>query len=193
MADKGNRKTESKKDNKIKQLQTIQHTFEPIYDSNSKILILGTFPSVKSREGEFYYHHPQNRFWKVLSALTNEPRPVTIHDKKNMLLRNQIAIWDVIYQCDIYGSSDSSIKNVIPNDINLILKNCSINKIIANGDKAYQLYNKYCMPVTNRSCVKLPSTSPANATWSLERLIQAWKEEIIDNDLEETLNVLNKE
>ena len=157
-----------------KRLQTIQHTFEPIYDSNSKILILGTFPSVKSREGEFYYHHPQNRFWRLISALTKEPVPKTITDKKTMLLKHHIAIWDVIYQCDIYGSSDSSIKNVIPNDINQILKNCSIEQIIANGDKAYQLYNKYCLPITQRECIKMPSTSPANAAWSLERLIENW-------------------
>ena len=168
-----------KEKKQVKKLQTIQHTFEPIYNLDSKILILGTFPSVKSREGEFYYHHPQNRFWKVISALAGESLPETIDDKKQMLLRNQIAIWDVVHQCDIYGSSDSSIKNVIPNDINLILKSCSIDIIIANGDKAYQLYNKYCLPLTNRVCIKLPSTSPANAAWSLERLIQVWKEAII--------------
>lgn len=164
---------------KEKELKTITHTFEPVFDSNSNILILGTFPSVKSREGEFYYHHPQNRFWRLLSALTGESLPQTIDDKKSMLLKHQIAIWDVIYQCDIYGSSDSSIKNVIPNNINQILSHCSIKQIIANGDKAYQLYNKYCLPVTNRECIKMPSTSPANAAWSLERLIKAWGEVIV--------------
>ncbi len=157
-----------------KELQTITHTFEPIFNENSKILILGTFPSVKSREGEFYYHHKQNRFWKLISHLTQEPLPETIEDKKKMLLKHQIAIWDVIYQCDIYGSSDSSIKNVIPNDINIILKECNIETIVANGEKAFQLYNKYCLPNTGKACVKMPSTSPANATWSLERLIEAW-------------------
>ena len=167
-------KTTIKAEQKEKQLQTIQHTFEPIYDKESKILILGTFPSVKSREGEFYYHHPQNRFWKLISSLTKEPLPETIADKKAMVLKHHIAIWDVIYQCDIYGSSDSSIKNVIPNDINQILENCSIEYIIANGDKAYQLYNKYCLPTTHRECIKMPSTSPANAVWTLERLIESW-------------------
>lgn len=172
-------KNTSKKEAVKKELQTIKHTFEPIYDEHSEILILGTFPSVKSREGEFYYHHPQNRFWRLLSSLTDEKKlPETIEDKKSMLLRHHIAIWDVIYQCDIYGSSDSSIKNVIPNDINLILQNCSIKQIIANGDKAYQLYNKYCLPATDRECIKLPSTSPANAAWSLERLIAVWREVI---------------
>ena len=157
-----------------KELKTMIHTFEPIFDENSKILILGTFPSVKSREGEFYYHHKQNRFWKVISSLTKEELPETIEDKKNMLLKHQIALWDVIHQCDIYGSSDSSIKNVIPNDINLILKDCNIETIIANGEKAFQLYNKYCLPNTERECIKMPSTSPANAIWTLERLIGAW-------------------
>ncbi len=157
-----------------KELQTITHTFEPIFNEHSKILILGTFPSVKSREGEFYYHHKQNRFWKLISYLTSELLPETIEDKKKMLLKHQIAIWDVIYQCDIYGSSDSSIKNVIPNDINIILKKCDIEIILANGDKAFQLYNKYCLPNTGKECIKMPSTSPANAAWSLERLIEAW-------------------
>ncbi len=167
--DKTNLKSKTKKE-----LQTITHTFEPIFNENSKILILGTFPSVKSREGEFYYHHPQNRFWKLLSALTKETLPETIEAKKVMLLKHHIAIWDVIYQCDIYGSSDSSIKNVIPNDINIILDKCNIKQIIANGDKAFQLYNKYCLPITHRDCVKMPSTSPANAAWSLEQLIEVW-------------------
>lgn len=161
-----------------KELQTIKHTFEPIFHNDSRILILGSFPSVKSREGEFYYHHPQNRFWKVISALTEEKLPQTIEDKKIMLLKHRIAIWDVIYQCDIYGSSDSSIKNVIPNNINQILNQCPIEQIFANGDKAYQLYKKYCLPATKRECIKLPSTSPANAAWSFEKLLAVWKENI---------------
>lgn len=158
--------------------QHVEHSFEPVFDENSEILILGSFPSVKSREGQFYYHHPQNRFWKILSKLTGEELPVTIEEKKAMLLKHHIAIWDVIASCDIIGSSDSSIKNVIPADINYILERSSIQKIYVNGGTAYKLYKKYCQPNTNREAVKLPSTSPANAAWSLERLFHDWKKEI---------------
>lgn len=156
----------------------VTHTFSPIYDRNSKILILGTFPSVKSREGDFYYHHPQNRFWKILSRIFGVDVPQTIEDKKEMLLKNQTAIWDVIASCEITGSSDSSIKNVIPADIERVLKNSSIEKIYANGNKAYELYMKYCFPDTGREIIKLPSTSPANAAFSLDKLIEIWKKEI---------------
>ena len=151
-----------------------KHPFPPLYDKSSKVLILGSFPSVKSREQMFFYGHPQNRFWKVLAGVLEQPVPETIEQKKEFLLQNHIAVWDVIASCTIEGSSDSSIKNVIPNDINQILEHCSIEQIIANGDKAYQLYNKYCLPMTQRACVKMPSTSPANAAWSLERLIENW-------------------
>lgn len=149
------------------------HTFEPIYNQNSKILILGTFPSVKSREGNFYYNHPQNRFWRVLADLTGSVLPVTIEEKKEMLLLNNIAIWDVIYSCEIEGSSDSSIKNVVPNDILGLLNKSNIKKIYANGNKAYELYCKYFSNI-EMSIVKLPSTSPANARYTLEKLIDSW-------------------
>ncbi|MBC3888962.1 DNA-deoxyinosine glycosylase [Acetobacterium paludosum] len=156
----------------------MKHTFEPVYNGKSRILILGTFPSVKSREASFYYQHPQNRFWKVVSALVGVPTPETIEDQKTMLLRNNIAVWDVIYSCDINGSSDSSIKNVIPNDIVKLLHEITIETIYANGGKAYELYNRYCYESTNKKIIKLPSTSPANARYSLERLIECWKNEI---------------
>jgi TDG/mug DNA glycosylase family protein len=145
-----------------------------VYNKESRILILGSFPSVKSREGAFFYHHPQNRFWKVISALCRETLPTTIEEKKWLLLRNKIALWDVIESCEIVGSSDSSIRNVVPNDISIILKTAEIQKIIANGGTAYRLYMKYIYPETNREIIKLPSTSPANATFSLERLLEEW-------------------
>jgi len=154
------------------------HTFGPVYNEKSRILILGSFPSVKSREASFYYQHPQNRFWKVISAIIDVPTPETIEEEKAMLLRNTIAVWDVIYSCDINGSSDSSIKNVVPNDIAKVLNQTGVETVYANGGKAYELYNRYCYKSTNKKIIKLPSTSPANARYSLERLIECWKIEI---------------
>lgn len=151
------------------------HPVPPVYNSESNILILGTFPSVKSREGEFFYHHPQNRFWKVISAIYNDKLPETIGDKKKLLLRHNIALWDVIQSCEIEGSADSTIKNVIPNDISPILSEADIHSIYANGNTAYMLYKKYLFDKTGRDIIKLPSTSPANASFSLQRLIDAWK------------------
>jgi len=156
----------------------IMHTFEPIYNEQSKILILGSFPSVKSRENQFYYGHPQNRFWKVLAYLLDENVPQTVEEKKKMLLENGIAIWDVIESCTIQGSSDTSIRDVVVNDFSKILKESSIEKIYVNGAKAYELYHKYAEKKTEIKAMKLPSTSPANAAWSLEKLCKAWKEEI---------------
>lgn len=152
----------------------IVHSFEPVYDKASEILILGTLPSVKSRENNFYYGHKQNRFWKVLAALLKEPLPDTIEEKKAMLLAHRIALWDVIQSCDIKGSSDSSIKNVQPTDIGMILEKTNVTQIYANGNKAGQLYQRYQYPVTGRKATVLPSTSPANAAWSLKRLCEAW-------------------
>lgn len=159
----------------------VKHTFSPVFDANSKVLILGTFPSVKSREGEFYYHHPRNRFWKVIAGITNRTVPNTIEEKKILLLNNNIAIWDVIDSCDIEGSSDSSIRNVIPSDLSKVLNHTNIKRIFANGDKAYRLYMKYCFENTGLMIHKLPSTSPANAAYRLEQLIEEWS--IITRDL----------
>ncbi|MEI3571732.1 MAG: DNA-deoxyinosine glycosylase [Roseburia faecis] len=153
----------------------IVHSFEPVYDRASEILILGTLPSVKSRENNFYYGHKQNRFWKVLATLLKEPVPDTIEEKKAMLLARRIALWDVIQSCDIKGSSDSSIKNVQPTDIGMILEKTNITRIYANGNKAGQLYKRYQFPVTGIEAMVLPSTSPANAAWSLDRLCEAWR------------------
>ena len=153
------------------------HEFAPVYDEHSRILILGTFPSVKSREQHFYYGHPQNRFWKVLASLTQWPQiPQTIEEKKQMLLQNGIAIWDVIQSCDIAGSSDSSIKNVVPSNIGSILQDSRIERIYANGNMAKKLYEKYILPETGVPIIGLPSTSPANAAYSLERLKESWQQ-----------------
>ena len=160
----------------MQQFTNISHTFEPIYNKDSKILILGSFPSVKSRENNFYYGHPQNRFWKVIAGIIGEKEPVTIEEKKKLLLDNHIAVWDVIASCSIQGSSDSSIKDVVVNDFTDIMENSSIHTIYVNGNKAYELYHKYAEGNTGIKAVKLPSTSPANAAWSVERLCEEWKQ-----------------
>ena len=154
----------------------VHHTFEPVYDENSRILILGSFPSVKSRENNFYYGHPQNRFWKLMARLLDEPIPETIEEKKALLSAHGIALWDVVAVCDIKGSSDHTIRNVIPADINRVLRAANIEQILANGDTAWQLYRKYCREQTGRDAVKCPSTSPANAIFTLDRLADAWGE-----------------
>ena len=152
----------------------VVHPIEPVYDKDSKILILGSFPSVKSREEGFFYGHKQNRFWKVISAVFNEEEPKSIKEKKALLLRNHIALWDVIKSCDIIGSSDSSISNVIPNDLSVILDTADIGAIYVNGKTALKYYEKYTEPIIKRPATCLPSTSPANAAWNLDRLTEAW-------------------
>lgn len=160
----------------MQEYQNVEHTFEPIYDKDSKILILGSFPSVKSREMQFYYGHPQNRFWKVLAFVLNTDVPNTIEEKKQFLLSNHIAVWDVIASCRIVGSSDSTIKDVVANDFTGILQNSKIERIFVNGTKAYDLYCKYAESKTGVKAIKLPSTSPANASWSFEKLCRTWSE-----------------
>lgn len=149
----------------------VYHDLEPFYNKDSETLILGSIPSVKSRELNFYYAHPNNRFWKILAKIYNEQNINTIKDKKEFLTRNKIALWDVISSCEIKGSSDNSIKNVIPNDINLIIKNSRVKKIFTTGNKAYELYNKYCFKDTNIKAIKLPSTSPANCKKDIETIL----------------------
>lgn len=153
----------------------IVHPIEPVFDKNSKILILGSFPSVRSREEGFFYGHKQNRFWKVVSAVFEEEVPKTIPQKKAFLLRNHIALWDVIHSCDITGSSDSSIKNVVVNDLSIILEHSGIRKIFVNGKTAEKYYIKYSEKDTHIKAICLPSTSPANAAFSVDRLTEAWK------------------
>ncbi len=151
------------------------HNIPPLYDKDSEILILGSFPSQKSREAQFFYGHPQNRFWHVLAAVLGCKVPETIEEKRQMLLCHHIALWDVIASCEIVGSSDSSIKNAVPNDISLVLKQSNVKRIFVNGKTAQKYYNKYILPVVGISAASLPSTSPANAAFSLEKLIENWK------------------
>ena len=153
----------------------IKHPFPPLYDKDSKILVLGSFPSVKSREQLFFYGYPQNRFWKVTAAVFGDDVPKSIEDKKAFLHKNHIALWDVIASCEIKGSADSTIKNVVPNDLDAIIKNSKVKRIFVNGKTAEKYYNKYTKDKLGRAAVCLPSTSPANAAWSIERLVDAWR------------------
>ncbi|MGB4661603.1 MAG: DNA-deoxyinosine glycosylase [Mobilitalea sp.] len=155
-------------------MDRVIHPFPPVYNEKSKILILGSFPSVKSREAEFYYHNPQNRFWTVISAVYKEPIPITIEEKKEMLLRNGVAVWDVVKSCEISGSADNTIRNVVPNDLEEILSIANIKRIVANGSTSYQLYKKYIFPKLGRDIIKLPSTSPANAVCNIDALLEDW-------------------
>ncbi|MCM1180452.1 MAG: DNA-deoxyinosine glycosylase [Clostridium sp.] len=154
--------------------QRVVQPFEPVYNKNSKVLILGSFPSVKSRELGFYYGHKQNRFWKVLAAILHVAEPVTVGEKKDMLLQHGIAVYDVIESCDIKGSSDSSIKNVVPADIAKIVAESDIRVIVTNGATAGRLFQKYQSHDYQGTVLNMPSTSPANAAFSLEKLIEIW-------------------
>ena len=153
----------------------IKRNFGPVYDRNSKILILGSFPSVKSREAAFFYGHPRNRFWPLLGRVLGCDVPPDTEGRRAMLLEHGIALWDVIEECDIMGSSDSSIRSVVPVDIMKILSLADIREIYCNGNTSFSLFMKYLYPVCGRTAVKLPSTSPANAAWSFERLFDEWK------------------
>lgn len=174
MSSKNDKKRERDK------LQLISHPIPPLYNADSQILILGSFPSVKSRETAFFYGHPQNRFWKLLSLLLAAPFPETVQERREFLLSHRIAVWDVIASCEIHGSSDASIRNVVPNDLREILDTAQIGQIYVNGQTAGKLYKKYQEKPLVESygsparAVILPSTSPANAAWNMERLRQAW-------------------
>ena len=155
-------------------LETIVHDIPPLYDAESRVLLLGSLPSPKSREAHFFYGHPRNRFWPVLAAVLGEETPETISEKQAMCRRHHIALWDAIASCEITGSSDSSIREAVPTDLTPILKTAPIRQIFCNGATSYQLYCRHQQKLTGREAVKLPSTSPANAAWSIERLTQAW-------------------
>lgn len=155
------------------------HSIPPLYNESSEVLILGSFPSVKSREQGFFYGHPQNRFWRVIAAVLGEPVPITVKEKADMILRNNLALWDVIGSCEITGSSDSSIRNAVPNDIERLLRESKIKRIYVNGRTAEKYYIRYIEPILEIKAVCLPSASPANAAWSLERLIGEWKQIIL--------------
>lgn len=157
----------------------VTHPFEPIYDKNSKILILGSFPSVKSREDDFYYAHPQNRFWKVLQKIYNNSEKLeTKEQKTKFLLSNGIAIWDSIKKCDIENSADSTIKNAVPNDIKSILENSKIEKILCNGGTSYDVFKKYYKDKLDIKVDVLPSSSPANARYDVDKLAKVWSDKI---------------
>ncbi len=151
------------------------HTIEPLFCRTSHTLILGSFPSVKSRESRFFYGHPQNRFWRVMAEIFNEEMPQTIEQKSKIILSNGLALWDVIESCEINGSSDTSISAVRPNDLGAITSNCNIKRIFVNGKTAEKYYNKYQLEKTGIKAVCLPSTSPANATYNIKRLVEEWK------------------
>ncbi len=153
----------------------ITHPISPVFNENSKILILGSFPSQKSREQMFFYGHPQNRFWKVVAKVFKKDIPISVEDKKAFLLDNGIAVWDVIYSCDITGSADSTIKNVTANDLNKVLSVANIKQIFVNGKTAQKYYDKYVKEVIGREAISLPSTSPANAVFSVDKLVEKWQ------------------
>ena len=157
----------------------VYHNIPPVFDKNSEILILGSFPSVKSREVQFFYGHSQNRFWKVIAEIYDCPVPYDTPSKKKLLLDNRIALWDVIGSCEINGSSDSSIRNAVPNDIAALVEKTGISRIFANGATSYNMYNRFCRDSVGIDAVKLPSTSPANAAYSLDRLVSEWKSHLL--------------
>ena len=154
--------------------QRLYHAFGPLFDADSEILILGSFPSVKSREQMFYYGHPQNRFWKVVAALCDSCVPQTIEEKRTLLLAHHIALWDVLASCEIEGASDASITGAVPNDLARVLDAAPIEAVFCTGARAAELYTRFCEPRTGMPCVKLPSTSPANAAVKLDELVEAY-------------------
>ena len=160
----------------MNQLEKVEHTLSPIYDTSSKILILGTMPSPKPREAGFYYSHPQNRFWKIMATLFNEELPITNQQKEEMMKKHHIALWDVLKSCEIKGADDNSITSVEVNAIDQLLKETSIQKIYTTGLKATTLYKKYCFKDTGIASIYLPSTSPANCrNYNLEKLIEEYR------------------
>lgn len=154
----------------------VMHPIPPVWNAESRVLVLGSFPSVKSREQNFFYGHKQNRFWRVLAAVLETEVPETMEEKKRFLLNARIAVWDVIGSCTIVGSSDASIKDVKPNNLSEILDRADIRQIYCNGAKSYELFNRYLYPVIGREAEKLPSTSPANAAKTTDMLVSEWKQ-----------------
>ena len=157
------------------QAQRIVHPIPPLFDQNSKKLILGSFPSIKSREAMFFYGHPQNRFWRLIAMIYGEDTPLSTEEKSKLILKHNLALWDSIKTCTITGSADSSVKDVVPNDLSVILENSRAERIFCNGAASYNLYKKYIFPSTGIEAVKLPSTSPANAAFGMDRLEDEWK------------------
>lgn len=156
-------------------MEHIIHSIEPVFDTESRVLILGTMPSPKSREVQFYYGHPQNRFWRVLAAVLGEEVPQSVPEKKAMLLRHRIALWDVLAECEITGASDSSIRNPVANDLSVILDHAPVQAVFTTGATAWKLYTRLQKPHTEIEAVRLPSTSPANCAVKMEALTEAYK------------------
>lgn len=152
----------------------VTHNFPPLFAPDARALILGSIPSPKSREQAFFYGHPRNRFWPVLAAVFGEPAPQTIEDKRSLALRHRIAMWDTLAACDIRGASDTSIRNPVTNDLPWLIAQTQVRAVFCTGATSYKYYKKLCQPQTGIEAVCLPSTSPANAAWSKERLIQAY-------------------
>lgn len=159
---------------KVMENNIIIHPLKPIFDKNSAVLILGTMPSPKSRENNFYYGHPQNRFWRVLSTVFDEKFPENNEERAVLLLKHRIALWDVLASCEIKGAEDSSIKKPVPNDLSIILEACNIKAIFTTGKKAFSLYQKLCEPETKIPAISLPSTSPANCRFTIEDLVEEY-------------------
>lgn len=155
--------------------ETVLHTLPPLFDAHSRVLVLGTMPSPKSREAGFYYYHPQNRFWPVLSEVLGEPLPADREGRRALCLRHGVALWDVLASCEIVGASDAAIRDPVPNDLTPLLAQADLRAIFATGAKATALYRRLIEPVTGRPVIGLPSTSPANAAWSRERLVEAYR------------------
>lgn len=151
------------------------HPFAPVWDVHSRVLVLGSFPSVRSREIGFYYGHLQNRFWRVLERLYRQPVPPDTEGRRTFVLAHGIALWDVLAACDISGSSDASIRRAVPNDVPTLLSHSGVERVFCNGQRAYELYLRYLDAACDLPVIALPSTSAANAAWSLDRLTSAWQ------------------
>jgi len=160
-------------------------SFSPVADERSRILILGTMPGAESRKAGFYYAHPRNRFWQVIAAICDRPLPQSVDDKTRLILDNHLALWDVLESCEITNSADSSIRNPVYNDISAFIRSRPIEKILCNGAKAYEFCKKLELPLR---VLRMPSTSPANAAWSLERLRAVWMSQLTESDADAELN-----
>lgn len=156
-------------------MEHLTHKIPPTFDERSRVLVLGSFPSPKSREHGFNYGHPQNRFWRVMAQLADEGLPVTVEERRTFCLRHRIALWDVVGECDIEGASDTSIRNARPNDLSIITRTAPIEAVFCTGAKAHELYRKLgCESLCGLPSTRLPSTSPANAACCMERLVEAY-------------------
>ena len=161
-------------------MNEVIHPFPPVVGPESRTLILGSFPSVRSREEGFFYGHPRNRFWPMLAAIYDEETPLTIPEKQSLILRHGLALWDVIASCRIEGSSDASVRDAVPVDIARVTAVAPMDRVICNGALAGKLYAQHLQPTLGRMALVLPSTSPANAAWSLARLTARWREALRD-------------